>query len=869
MQFISSDVFGVFSSVFCDLGESFDVVDEDGEDYEEIYVDKIIKGNPGVVSIQEGGRHGLQDGDCVTFKEVGGMTAINGTVNSVKVRSPTEFSIGDISSEVFQEHTHGGIVQKVKVSKTIHFESLEVQLKKPDFLLADFAKPESPLQIHVALQGLHLFQSQFSALPRPRSSEDAQALVEISKEFAKSIDPNMEVDTKTVQQVAFTAQGLLPPLATAIGGIVAHEALISLTGKFTPLKQWLFADAAEILEGQKRTDVASFLPRGDRYDGLRVCLGEELLKSLSNQKLFMIGCGAIGCEMLKNYAMLGIGSGEEGGVTITDNDVIEKSNLNRQFLFRPQHIQQPKSTVAAAATRDINPGLRIEAQEYKVCPQSENVYTDEFFQRTNLVVNALDNVEARRYVDSRCVTNQRPLLESGTMGTKGHVQVIVPHLTECYSSQQDPPERDIPYCTLKSFPANIEHTIQWARDKFESVFVQDPEMYTKFWETHKDPQSVLKNRRGVPMDNVVKVVKLLSRRPQSWEECVTFSRIKFEKSYNHKARNLLTAFPKDHKLKNGSPFWQLPKRPPTPLAFDASNELHLSFVKSMSRLYADIWGVPYSQDDLSDDRVIPILCTVKVPEFKPSKKQIITDESVKKPQTQELSGDDVDKAFASLGEIVRRGAVPSCGLLMNPLSFEKDDDSNGHIDFITAASNLRAVMYSIDPVDRYKTKRIAGRIVPAIATTTAAVAGFVTIELIKVVMAMPLEAFKNMFLNLALPTIVFSEPAPPAKTVLTGGFSYTLWDKWEIRGHEGFKLSEFLERVKTMYRLEPSMVVHGVRMIYVPVMPTHRKRVTQTMQKLLKVPSDTKYVDLTLSFVNPDPNGGDDIAGPPIRYYFK
>ena len=107
MQFISSDVFGVFSSVFCDLGESFDVVDEDGEDYEEIYVDKIIKvrkfinvgrmtcrpflalfhffqGNPGVVSIQEGGRHGLQDGDCVTFKEVGGMTAINGTVNSVK-----------------------------------------------------------------------------------------------------------------------------------------------------------------------------------------------------------------------------------------------------------------------------------------------------------------------------------------------------------------------------------------------------------------------------------------------------------------------------------------------------------------------------------------------------------------------------------------------------------------------------------------------------------------------------------------------------------------------------------------------------------------------------------------------------------------
>jgi hypothetical protein len=54
---------------------------------------------------------------------------------------------------------------------------------------------------------------------------------------------------------------------------------------------------------------------------------------------FQVGCGAIGCEMLKNYALLGIGSGDNGLVTITDNDLIEKSNLNRQFLFRPHHIQ--------------------------------------------------------------------------------------------------------------------------------------------------------------------------------------------------------------------------------------------------------------------------------------------------------------------------------------------------------------------------------------------------------------------------------------------------------------------------------------------------------------------------------------------------
>ena len=52
-----------------------------------------------------------------------------------------------------------------------------------------------------------------------------------------------------------------------------------------------------------------------------------------------VGAGAIGCELLKNWAMMGVGVGDNGHIIVTDMDVIEKSNLNRQFLFRPWDVQ--------------------------------------------------------------------------------------------------------------------------------------------------------------------------------------------------------------------------------------------------------------------------------------------------------------------------------------------------------------------------------------------------------------------------------------------------------------------------------------------------------------------------------------------------
>jgi ubiquitin-activating enzyme E1 len=70
--------------------------------------------------------------------------------------------------------------------------------------------------------------------------------------------------------------------------------------------------------------------RNNRYDGQAAVFGWKYQEALLRQRWFIVGAGAIGCELLKNFAMMGVGCGTGGSVKITDMDQIELSNLNRQ-----------------------------------------------------------------------------------------------------------------------------------------------------------------------------------------------------------------------------------------------------------------------------------------------------------------------------------------------------------------------------------------------------------------------------------------------------------------------------------------------------------------------------------------------------------
>lgn len=211
-------------------------------------------------------------------------------------------------------------------------------------------------------------------------------------------------------------------MAAFAGGVLAQE-VVKCTGKFTPIPGFLHFSTPESLPTEEKNQPAAedLRPRGSRYDELAAVYGWKFVEKLQRLRYFMVGCGALGCEFMKNFALTGICCGPQGKLWVTDADRIELSNLSRQFLFREHNVGQPKSRAAGAMAKVMNPGFNVEALELFVGPKTEDVFNDEFWLRLDGVCNALDNMEARLYVDRQCVNYEKSLLESGTMGTGGNI----------------------------------------------------------------------------------------------------------------------------------------------------------------------------------------------------------------------------------------------------------------------------------------------------------------------------------------------------------------------------------------------------------------------------------------------------------------
>ncbi|ORY80368.1 hypothetical protein BCR37DRAFT_349150 [Protomyces lactucae-debilis] len=198
-------------------------------------------------------------------------------------------------------------------------------------------------------------------------------------------------------------------------------------------------------------------PFVDDYPG-----GSESFEFLQSAKILVIGAGGLGCEILKNLALSGFKE-----LHVIDMDTIDVSNLNRQFLFRPEDIGASKAETAARFIMRRVQGVTVVPYFGKVQDKD-----DDYYMQFNIVVCGLDNIEARRWMNATLVNlvedsdpqSLKPLVDGGTEGFKGQSRVILPSISSCYECSLDMLGKatTYPICTIANTPRLPEHCIEWA-----------------------------------------------------------------------------------------------------------------------------------------------------------------------------------------------------------------------------------------------------------------------------------------------------------------------------------------------------------------------------------------------------------------------
>jgi len=341
------------------------------------------------------------------------------------------------------------------------------------------------------------------------------------------------------------------------------------------------------------------------------------------------------------------------------------------------------------------------------------------------------------------------------------------------------------------------------------------------------------------------------------------------------------------------------------IVFDATNPDHLLFIHAAAHVLAQMLGAPDVARRLGaapdSELLTPILAAIHVPDFVPRSGVRLQASAEAKTEEDDADDDDDDaEVVASLrdddDEVVAslitrlRDAVAAHASDSRLLSavkgveFDKDDDSNMHVDLMTAASNCRAQTYRIPPAKRLNVKLIAGKITPAMATTTCTVTGLVCVELIKLALGKPASCFRNTFCNLGVNVYVASEPNPPKRNrsktldpisgmpVRAVPEGWTIWDKVEVRIGDA-SVGQLIEHLEARFDASVSMITAGKFMLFAPSVNTgHQQRRPRKVREVFaevtkaQLPAARKYILLDVGMESSD--GSADMRVPSVVFCF-
>ncbi|KAJ7595673.1 hypothetical protein C8J56DRAFT_386527 [Mycena floridula] len=476
-------------------------------------------------------------------------------------------------------------------------------------------------------------------------------------------------------------------------------------------------------------------------------LGPELHKKLIDTKVLLVGAGGIGCELLKNIVLTGFGK-----ITLLDLDTIDLSNLNRQFLFKKKDVKQSKALVAAQTAAPFNPNVKITPIFGNI---KEPQYDIEWFQSFDIVLNALDNLDARRHVNKMCMAAQVPLVESGTAGYLGQVQPVLKDTTECFDCIPKPTPKTFPVCTIRSTPSQPIHCMVWSKSYLMGqLFGEDEDASGELDEAEKQGENAQEIATLRKEAQAFRAVRDALRSSTLGSDP---AKMAFQKVFDKDVRNLLIM----------ADMWRN-RAPPTPLDYDAI--LNDTFVlrPEAAAPQPNAAAVPAtnghkvngvsgrmtrSKSAKQANGHSSATAAVSVPAAPASAS---TSQSVIKDQRTLSLKDNLMLFISSTNRLAARLQAGE-----ETISFDKDDDDA--LDFVTASSNLRSAAYGIEGKTRWEVKEMAGNIIPAIATTNAIVSGLIVLQALHL-LRKSYQKLRNVHLQFkpAVPisAIAMSKPNP-------------------------------------------------------------------------------------------------------------
>ena len=903
--FIYAAGIGITGFCFVDFGVHT-IKDKNGEECKSYFIKRIS--NNGEIFIDRSAvnnNFNISKGDYVIFREVEGIPELNDGKPRLIIKSnPFSFYISD--SLKYENYISGGICEEVKEKFVQKFFSLKDRFcipyteNKPNPF--DFTKFGRGELIHCGILALHEFYEKYNILPKLNNPEMAQEILGNAKEIYNKarIDGQKWAENiktwndKIILNIANWAKSEINPICSFLGGIVAQE-IIKFTGKYMPINQWFWFEFSEIVENLPN-DVDRSL-KNCRYDDQIAIFGNSMQKKLSDLNIFIIGAGALGCEFLKNFALMGISTNTDKKVIVTDYDNIEISNLNRQFLFKKTDIGKSKSKCACQEAKKINKNFNCIDRQSRIGPENEHIFNEKFWNEQTCIINAVDNFEARKYIDNQCTFYEKPLIDSGTLGTKAHVQTIIPHITCCYNDSKrtdENPLNSIPMCTLHNFPSIIEHCIEWGKELFNLYFTQNIielknwcENKEKFYEKLNEEDSITQLQI---LSNIKKLLLIISS--NNFDKCIELAVNQFTENFDYKINQLLIEYPKNHLNKDGSKFWSGSKRFPHPIKYNIEDELCFSFVKFFSIILARTLGIPIINNN---EYIKNISSNIEIPPFTQKKfedKKSNVNNKLKEKSDILNNYDDMDALIESMlngedsneintiKEEINKYNIDSTKL--NPEKIEKDNDSNGHIDFIFSCSIIRARNYNIKEIDRQRLKIIAGRIVPALATTTAAITGIVCLQLYTLTQTNQINYFKNCYMNLAVNNFIMTIPSrkirhkdkeydeelsTPIKAI---PLNWTVWDKIIINGPKTPK--EIMDYIKKEYNVDVFLISSNGITISQTFLSTHSDKNNLKIEEIYINEAKNRNISINNNFLILQINGEYNkipVLMPLFKYIYK